>query len=333
MSMERSINRNSVGFVASTLPIQIINLYIKEWNINTIVLSDRLHLPSYKYLLKENKGLKFKILPRNVFLSIATLFSILLKIKLSRKRIVFFHEAAWPWFDLFVTYFKPNGMYIPQINNSGRTLVSYQDIASGSAFARMLKSLHLDVLFNVYEVYSSSNDYRKFFLAIKKYPDSIAVYNESYSRELINDKSGNSIETHKKKVIILLGKDWISDEILKEAFSKIIEIILSCNFKCFIKDHPSIAGRLNLDDDRVEYIDPAMPIELIDDDFTFAIGVATAGLLFFKSRAVSIIDAIEDIDNKTKILRKQHLLSIDGGEQIQFIKEISQLYTLLRNSN
>jgi hypothetical protein len=325
------MDRKSVAFVASPLPAQLLSLYIKDWNIDTILLSDKSHLSSYNYLLKGNELLKIKILPDNIFGSILVLFFTLLGIKVTQKRVVFFHEAAWPWLDMFITFLKPEGKHLPQINNLGRTLVDYESVASTSAFARVLKWFNLNHLFNIYSVFSGGGEVKKYFFAIKKYPSSIVVYNESYSRALIADKKKKNSKKKKRKVLILSGKDWIADQILVDAFSKIIEMALAANFSCFLKDHPSVVGRLNFHHEKVEDIDPAMPIELIEDDFAFAIGFSSAGFLFFDDRAVSIVDAVENIDENTRILRKQHLTSLVGGDKIQFVSKFSEIDFLFKN--
>jgi hypothetical protein len=321
-------NKKSVVFVASALPIQLLSLYQKEWDVQTIVISDKLHLPSYNYLLKKNQQLKFKILSGNIILSITTLLIILLKIKISGKRVIFFHEAAWPWFDLFITFIKPAGLFLPQLSNLGRTQVNYESVASHSTFARMLKWFNLDRLFDIFLVFTNGGASINHFFSIKKYPESVISFNENYSRQLIIDKSKEFEGNCKRKILILSGKDWIADEIQIKAFLKIIEIALKYNFQCFIKDHPSIQGRLNLSHIKVQSIDPAIPVELIENDFAFAIGFATVGLLFFKDSAISIVDAVENIDENIRRLRKQHLTSLVGGEKVKFIKALDEFNEL-----
>ena len=193
-------NKKSVVFVASALPIQLLSLYQKEWDVQTIVISDKLHLPSYNYLLKKNQQLEYEILSGNIVLSITTLFIILIKIKISGKRVIFFHEAAWPWLDLFITFIKPKGIFLPQLNNKGRTLVDIESVASQSTFARMLKWFNLDRLFNIYLVYKDSGLSKSYFFSIKKYPESVISYNDNYSRQLIIDKNSNSAGKRKRKI-------------------------------------------------------------------------------------------------------------------------------------
>ena len=112
-----------------------------------------------------------------------------------------------------------------------------------------------DIFINIRD--SINNRNRRIFEEQKSY------CSETYSKS--KEFEGN----YKRKILILSGKDWIADEIQIKAFLKIIEIALKYNFQCFIKDHPSIQGRLNLSHIKVQSIDPAIPVELIENDFAF----------------------------------------------------------------
>ncbi|MEI6750846.1 MAG: hypothetical protein WCM93_16950 [Bacteroidota bacterium] len=318
-----------MAYVGSTLPIELLNYYIEEWNIQTIFLTSNKLVPSYTYLIKYHRKVRIKILPKNFLQNIVVLFSSLLKFKVIKYDIYFFHESCWPWFDLFVKLIGARGIFIPQIDNSGRKEVDYKYIEENSRFARILKFMNLHNLFRIYAQFSDGSQKNEFVYSIKIYPKSIKVYDLHYSRELITNRKPKKYAKKSKKIIILSGRDCVDDEILSSVYYKIIDFAEFHNYQTFVKDHPSESGRLNLQDKRIINIDPCLPVELIEDDFAYAIGVASAGLLFFEERAVSIIQVIEGISKDAMEQRKKHLTSIPGGEQIYFLKNIAEFDKLL----
>ena len=323
--MEKNVQTSlrSVAFAASTLPIELLNKYMGEWGVQSIVLSSHLHLPSYKYLLKDKPGTTIRVLPDSLSGSVVQLFFLLVKIKITNKQVIFFHECGWPWFDLFVTLLKPHGVCIPQINNSGRTLVSYDVVEHISMFAKALKFLRLHTLFNIYSQANDGGETQKYFFLIKKYPSSITAYDEKYSRQLIIKKQQLTV-SRERRIILLVNRDFVADEVLIAAYNKVISFALEYGFQCYIKDHPSISGRLNLKHSKAIYIDPALPVELLEDNFALAFGFATAGLLFFTERGISIIDTFKEVSEEDRQLKMQHLKSVPGGQKIRFITNLEE---------
>lgn len=315
------ISSRSVAFAASTLPIELLNKYMGEWRVESIVLSSRLHLPSYKYLLQDKPGTAIKVLEDSLVVSVIQLFLFLVKIKITNKKVIFFHECGWPWFDLFVTLLKLQGVRIPQINNAGRMLVSYDLVEHSSLFAKALKLFRLHTLFHIYAQANDGGQTDKYFFSMKKYPSSITVYDEKYSRQLIIQKQRLTV-SKQRQIILLINRDFVADEMLIASYNRIIDFALYHKFQCYIKDHPSISGRLNLKHTDVTYIDPALPVELLDDNFILAFGFATAGLLFFSERAISIIDTLKEVREEDRQLKMQHLKSVPGGQKIRFIKNL-----------
>ena len=101
--------------MGSTLPVSILGKMSKKWNINKIyILSDK-DLKSYLHLKNiSNLDIKIKLLNQG-WLQFFSFLIILLKVKLSNKRIFFFHECCCPSFDLLVGIIKPYGYYLPQV--------------------------------------------------------------------------------------------------------------------------------------------------------------------------------------------------------------------------
>jgi uncharacterized NAD-dependent epimerase/dehydratase family protein len=67
-----------------------------------------------------------------------------------------------------------------------------------------------------------------------------------------------------------------------------------------------------------------LPVELLEDNFALAFGFATAGLLFFTERAVSIIDTFKEVTEEDRQLKMQHLKGVSGGQKIRFLTNLEE---------
>ena len=323
---------NTTAYVASTLPVAVLDKKIAEWGVAKIVLQGKTHLASYVYLQQRHPTVKLKVLPLSLVLGVIYLAGALLWIKLSRNRLVFFHECCNPIFDVLVKVIKPAGDYYPQV-----TLTSFLRVESADVRVTRLKKvirvMGLEGWFQYYRGDLDNNEGHFYVQAVKAYPASITTHEVSESRSILAaTRTRKTLDTGEKKVLLLCGRDVADDHELKSLYLQVIEIAISLGISCYLKDHPAINGRLNLMHDSACIIDPALPLELIDDDFMLVIGVASTGLLHFSIRAVSIIKLLMHGEDDASIRRIAHMTSMPGGEAVQFPEDLQALQRILIKS-
>ena len=323
------MSRKAVAYVASTLPVAILDRKIAAWGISEILLQSRDHLPGYVYLQRRHPNLKLVALPESKSLNALHLFFKLLKYRLSGKRLFFFHECSCPVFDIYVKIIKPKGEYYPQVTLSSFLLVKRQDIPKSKKEWVLLFS-GMSGWFDYYRGDMDNNEGNFFVKALKKYPSSIASHNISESRASIeNQLQKNFPMAIPRKILILCGRDVVNDDHLREIYRKIIYFSNSLGLSCYVKDHPSKMARLNLSYEGCHMIDNAMPVELIENDFMAVIGVASTGLLNFSERAISIINILPFESDDVRSRRCAHLSSMDGSEKVQTPTNMSALESIL----
>jgi hypothetical protein len=74
-----------------------------------------------------------------------------------------------------------------------------------------------------------------------------------------------------------------------------------------------------------------MPLELLEDDFTLALGVASTGLVHFGNRAISIIKLLPAGEEGASSRRIAHLVSILGGAVVRFPEDLAELGVILKS--
>lgn len=323
---------NTTAYVASTLPVAVLDKKIAEWGVREVVLQSKTHLASYVYLQQRHPEVILKVLPASFVLGVIHLMGVLLWIKLSRRRLVFFHECCCPVFDVLIKIIKPEGDYYPQV-----TLVSFLRVESADVTAtklqKVIRALGLEGLFHYYRGDLDNNEGYFFVQAAKAYPASITTHEVTESRAiLLATRIEGGAHGGEKKILLLCGRDVVDDLELKRIYSQVIEQAISLGFTCYLKDHPAQHARLNLLHENACMIDPAMPLELVEDDFTLAIGVASTGLLHFSTRAISIIKLLPLGEEGASIRRIAHLVSMPGGAAVQFPENLEELRGILTKS-
>lgn len=323
---------NTTAYVASTLPVAVLDKKIAEWGVAKIVLQGKTHLASYDYLQQRHPTVKLKVLPVSLVLGVIYLVGFLLWIKLSRNRLVFFHECCNPIFDVLVKVIKPAGDYYPQV-----TLTSFLRVESADVrvtrLQRVIRVLGLEGWFQYYRGDLDNNEGHFYVQAVKAYPASITTHEVSESSSILAaTRIGRPLDIGEKKVLLLCGRDVADDLELKRLYSQVIELATSLGLTCYLKDHPATHARLNLEHKSVCTIDPAMPLELIEDDFMLAIGVASTGLLHFSTRAVSIIKLLSHGEDDASVRRIAHLASMPGGDAVQFPEDLQVLRGILKKT-
>jgi len=332
--VEKAISGKRIAYVASTLPIGILDKKLSTWGINEIILQGAAHKASYEYLKNRHPLLHLRVLPRSFILNILVLTWILVKLKFVNGRVYFFHECCCPIFDILVKIIQPNGAHYPQVTMAGFKKVSSEEVFP-TKLHRLICFLRLKDWFDFYRGENENNEGYFFVHSIKSYPISITRNTVEESRQfLIESISQNKNFSHLKKIIILCGRDIVDDIELTQVFSNIIDLARSFGYTCFLKDHPSAVGRLNFFNEHSEVIDPSIPFELIEDDFTLVIGVASTALLHFSSRAISILKLFP-LANKSACARRiAHLVNLPGGDLVRFprsLEELSEIFLKAAN--
>jgi hypothetical protein len=314
-----------IAYVASTLPIALLDKKLADWGVEEIILQGAAHQASYAYLKARHPLLDLHVLPRAFFFNTLALAWILAKLRWTHGRVFFFHECCCPVFDILIKLFQPPGSHYPQVTLGGFERVS-SDVVFPTKLHRLICFFGLKNLFDYYRGDNENKEGYFFVQVTKSYPSSIERHEVMESRQLLLEsisRDGNFAGT--KKIIILCGRDIVEDKELAKIYVEIIDLANSLGFMCYLKDHPSAVARLNVRNERAEVIDPAMPLELVEDDFALAIGVASTGLLHFSTRAISIIKLLPVGEEGASIRRIAHLVSMPGGEAVQFPDDLHEL--------
>jgi len=323
--MDINLKIGSTAFVASTLPISVLHYMVDDWQVKRIILSHQKFLLPYRHLQALHPNIIIDICPSSELGRMCFLLYQILISRLIKRSTIFFHECCWEFFDILILFIRPKGLYFPQVSlNSFKQISNTTKIKSG-----MIRLLRLTGILHYFNVYTKDRDGNcgevSYFLSMKSYPRSIAIHSINFSRNIISQmkKKNNVVKTN--KIIFLADRDNVSDNELTLVYLKIIQIAVSNNFDCYIKSHPNKVNHLCIEDNRVKILDHTIPIELINDDFRYAIGTGSTGLLHFGNRSISIIGVLSGMSKDNKNRRKAHLASIKGGEGIKFISSMNEL--------
>ncbi|CAN1513343.1 hypothetical protein MCEHALHM7_00882 [Methylophilaceae bacterium] len=310
------------------MPIAILNEMIPLWNVTHIVLSSESLLKSYAFLKSKYPYISI-VESLNSYHLYFRLISVMLKTHFTKMRIVFFHECCQTIFDILVKILHPKGHFYPQVTMNGFEVSRNCIYELPFLIKIFLKLFHMEESFNYYKGYKDNNSGRFIALTSIKYPFSIKCHSIYESRKIFSRPYKRS--KYSKKIIFLAGRDAISDKKLIKIYSDMINLACKLNYKCFIKDHPSARARLNIKHPLAENIDPFLPVELLDMDFAFAVGVSSTSLLHFRGRAISILNIVT-LEKKKIKLRKAHLLSLSETHEILFLNSLKNFKEIIYNN-
>lgn len=322
----------AVAYVASTLPIALLDQCVRDWGVSRIVIHGRSHFAAYQYFQQRHPKVALRVLPDSSVLKILCALFVLLEIKLTKGRIFFFHECCCPFFDLLVKLIKPNGHYYPHV-----TLHSFVQVPASLVPRTITHSLigflKLDHLFT-YHKGEADNDMGHFFVqAIKSYPRSIHVHRIDEREDLLRRRaSAGNYASSENRLLILSGRDVQADETVELLYRQVVEIAARHGYVCAIKDHPAEYNRLYFRDRRVEVIDAAMPVELVLDRYRVVVGMGSTGLLHFSKKAVSLLRVRSSSNAGSVARRVAHLCSLPEGKCIRFPDSLDELEIILIES-
>jgi hypothetical protein len=321
---------NNIAYVASTLPISVLNRMAEEWNIGCILVASAALGKSYSYLSIEKPYIKIIVIPRYRFLNFMFLICYLCTIKFSNRKIYFFHECCCFYFDLLLGFIKPKGEFYPQVTLDSFSRINFSE-ASPSKTRLLIHLFRLDKAFVPYLMDTDDNTGKIVVWSRISYPFTVIQYSVAVSSSI------NSIEIHysepkfQGKILFVVGAEVFDNDVIRDLYYSIIDICTDLGFRCFLKDHPNPHSRLSLEDPRLLEIDPYMPVELATENYDFVIGVASTALLKFQSNSISILHLISGVDPVLLTRRKKHLTSMQCGESINFPQAFEDLVGLLRS--
>lgn len=323
-------SRHNIAVVGSTLPIPAIDAMFVRWGITNIFVIGNELTSSYRFLCQKHEQLTVHTIPSMPIFQLWYLTGVMLRAKFTGAKVYFFHECCMLVFDLLIGLFKPKSFYYPQV-----TMDSFEPICMKSNLPRKYFLLRLFKLHKSFALYKTEGDNLGAPLyAISRlyYPKNTKVFPVSASS---NFRYSNGLNTGEQDdtadALIIGGSDVVENEQLINIYVSLIDILSSSKREIHYKDHPNPRARLNLKDSRLTYLDPFMPAELVQFEYKFVIGFASTSLLAFGAKAISIANLL-DCDADLIAMRIRHLMSLPGGTDIVFPKDMSKLQELLNSA-
>jgi len=334
---------SKTAFVASTLPAGFLKGNLLRLQIKRIVCSqERLSL-SYLFLKELYNDLEIVSVPsgrREIFDFLIS------EIATSPNGIITFHECCWLNLDLAILKLQPKVLYFP-----GVTLASFRKITSKElsicnllhrlyrerskdAISFLINSVKYKRNFDFYETPSDGGGSKKEVLprlkesSIKNLTTSFECLN--YRKRPDNTIDYSNDQRHSKNVILIMATDVVSNSWQEDIFRQISKICTKKGFNILVKQHPNPALELNLSGVG-QPLPQHVPFEVLDYPYLFKIGLFSTTLTFEPEKSISIANLFQPMPDSFPS-RKSHLLSIPGGEKINFISSIKELEMLLETS-
>jgi len=317
----------SICIVASTLPASFIAQNLQTLSVTKVVAMSPELMRSYGYLKKITPNLNVVTAPAGLLFQALYFFGLLLFIKVTKKKLLIFHECCMPILDLLIHWIKPLGSYYPQVSMLGSVPVSFESLPKSKSFA-LLKLLNLHHLFSCYYSPPVGENPAEYSLAFSQYPDSIDCYDVSHSRKFV-DEGGETSSSSEDSLLLLLGKSMVSDAEQIKIFTDIVEFATAHSLTCYIKDHPNPYFRLGFSHHQAVTIDPEMPSELLSNNFSWVVGSSSTSLLNYGDRAISVIEMFEGASEEDLALLKKHFDMASPANKIRYTTSRDMLFKLL----
>lgn len=322
-SLPKSFKKKGVAFVSSTLPASLLVKQLQSGAIQKIYVSSVKFIASYEFLVKKTgKDIQVTVLTeRTRFGGLLDCIKKIKDIKQKNLHIYIYHECCWPSLDLSILIVKPKGIFAPQskIEFMFKPISSLKYFFHKCKFSVAVKHCFLSVFFKYY--YSTNNDLDGDLIVpvVRYYPKSILKLNDIK----LTKNSSNTINPKDSEMLILVGSDCASSKELISLYNCIIDRALDKGFKVSIKDHPNEDARLNLERHDVQVIHPKIPCELIEDSFSIIIGTASAAMIGFGSRSISVINLLESMSDLDKTQRINYIRSLN--ELVKFPASVDEI--------
>lgn len=319
------MRNKTILYVASTLPVVTIKSNLDSWNVGKIILANNLHRETYSFLLKGRNDIKLISSPDGFYLNFLFLFNTLLFSKITRTEIIFFHECCCTLFDLIINFINNKSKLFPQVTLDSIEKINENDINFYNKEKLLISFFLQKKRFFPLKLNKDNNSGFDVIWACKYYNSNINVFGLDETKQFRNSRV-NKNKISNNKVLILASRDFCDDSELINIYLVLFAFFDKSGINYIIKDHPNISSRLNVPVISTDkYISPDIPTELIDDDFQYVVGLCSTGLIYYSNRSISILYLIEE---NIELLeqRKLHLLSLPGGDLINFPKNYSEFY-------
>jgi hypothetical protein len=317
-------SQKNIAFIASTLPLYLLNQKIKEWNIGEVYIQGDSIFNSTNILRKKYPKIIIKVLNSSRQKNNLLLLLAVLGAKIFSRRIYIFHESCWPILDLLVKFIRPKGDFRPHVTLEGLKDASADDIKL--KIQSVIKRILLTSFFIVKKEINDGGSQESFILipSVKNYPKTIKIYN-LYKNNSYREKSGT------KKAVLFVSRELIEDHILVDFYTKIVHTLKDHKYICSLKDHPRDGAELGLELTEFDVVfDRHYPAEMLDlDDHSLAIGLFSTALSSFNGLSISICGLINGYSAEQREQRKKHLESLTPGKVIypdsweEFVKLIN----------
>jgi hypothetical protein len=322
------VKNNSVCFVASTLPVAFIVSQVDSLKIKKIIVVSESLEGSYQSLKKKHPSIKIVQAPSGFLVQPFYFLSQLLAARLSRNSVIVFHECCIPLLDLLLKLIRPTGYYFPQVSMCGFEEIQFDQ------YPKSKLTLFLDIfgLVGYFKFYRSppvGDNESECALSIKEYPSSIVVKDIQYSREQIS-RLYSEASSKTKKILFVTGKTWVSNLEQINLFGHLVEYAHSKGYACYIKDHPNPIYRLDLQLEHAITIDPLVPVELLERDYCWVVGVSSSSLLSFGGGcSVSLLNLLEGMSSDNRVSIVKHFNNADPNHTIKLINSVNEFCKLL----
>lgn len=304
-------SKKNIAFIASTLPLHVLNQNINDWDIGKIYIQGESIYKSTNILRKKYSEVTIKILNNGRYKNNLLLFLAVLEAKIFYRRIYIFHESCWPILDLIIKLIRPIGDYRPHVTLEGLKDASAEDIKN-----KIQSAIKRSLLINFFNVKKEINDggsQESFILipSLKNYPKTIKKYS-LYKDNRISEMSNT------KKAVLFVSRELIEDHILVDLYTKIVHILKEHEYTCSLKDHPREGAELGLKLAEFDIVfNRHYPAEMLHlEDHNLAIGLYSTALSSFNGLSISICHLINGYDAEQRELRKLHLESIAPGKVV-----------------
>ena len=317
---------HNIAYIASTVPIKILNKKINNWKISKIYVEGKNLLRSYNYLLKKFPKIKIIQLPKNKIFNYFYLIFIVIRIKIFKKKIYFFHECCCTAFDIIIGYLNPYCYFYPQLILQESKNIQLSSLKKNRLylfllFTGLLKSF---VPHKIYYNYENKLKYHITWIR-KIYPRNTKTFLPK-----IQKIKKISYKKKKYKALILAGSEFFPNKKLIQCFNIILSILMKFKVKCYIKDHPNPSGRTEFCHTQAEVIDPNVPVELLKNNFDLIFSFASNGLVHFGIKSISVAYLVKNISPSIRAMRINFLKKLPNGNLVQFPKTFRQLKFLIK---
>ena len=331
---EIDYGKRTTVFVASTMPFAFVcNMANKNTIIDLVLMGKNLY-PAYSSIAHNYLNVHIQVAPKFIARHAIYLASCLIKSRLLKREIIFFHECCCPILDILIRIIRPNGHYFPMVEMSNAARLSVFDSFPTGKLKSFLRASFCWRWFIVYEAPPLGNCLglkNNFFLTMKQHPSSIEVHDVKESRLRSEVISLTPRMTGRKKIIFLCGLSIFNTSKVISILTLIAEHAIKNGFDCYIKDHPNIEFRLGFNYSGMIVIDSKIAVESIDDVFSLAIGVTSNSLSRFGSRSVSIVNLIDGLSESDKFLAVNFIKTLPAAEKFYFPESMEQMVDILNN--